>query len=1002
MPRLAESGKRAPARRSVAPVHRPGELAWIGGALALACLGALPLARGAAVPVRLAVSMLETNGAAIELRLRIDAGIEPTIDLSSGSAPGSRRLVITWPGALALDRPLPDPASRGLLQALALRADEDGSRLELLLSQPVRAQLRRVADSWVLRIETETPAGAATPARGAPVAAPALPPRRAPALPAPPAVHDAAAAAVPAAVRAAVPAVPAVPAAVPAAVRAAAPPVPAAVPAGAPAVARGARAAPGRSAGAAPETLLVDVTVNGRPLADVVRAELSPERGLLLPSEAWTEARLAVPAQAAALSDGTPGYALAAIAGATYALDRQALRLAITVPPGAIASSIIAAQDATVAPPQRPRPGAVLNYDLSAASAGNGGVSAGALLEAIAFGPVGNLVSSMLLRDATVGPRAQRLDSFWRYDMPGRMQTLVLGDTVGAGGAWSRPVRYAGLRWGRDFGMRPGFVTLPQLALSGEAALPSTVDVLVNNARRLSQQVPPGPFELSNVPIVTGAGEINLVVRDLLGNQSVVHQAYYASQRLLAPGLTDFSVEAGKMRFGYGEDSRYRDGFAAATVRAGLARAVTGEARVEVQAGRRAAGIELAALLGSWAVGHAALARSQGGGDAGARGQLAQAGIERSTPHGGAAIEYEHASAQFAPFGELRGPVAAGLRPRTRLTASAGGALVGKVSGGASYVRQTRWNGEHVTLAGASLSMPVAQRASMNWTFTRRLDGLRDWRAAVNINLPLDDGISLGARLDRDSLGRPEATLAAARPAPAGPGLGWQLETSTRAGQRARARLEYNTNAGDLGAELAADAHGTPAARAGARGSLGILGGLPFASRPIGQGSFAVVEVEGMAGVPIKRSHQVVASTNARGLAFVPGLLPWQDNLLEIDPVDLPLDVTVGDVVQEVKPYAGSGMMVTFAVRRTRQALLVLRGPDGRPVPLGARVRVLPAGPDYTTGMRGETWLGDLPAGLVRVQVSWPAGGCTLALPAAAASGAPDRLGPLACAGAAR
>jgi outer membrane usher protein len=175
------------------------------------------------------------------------------------------------------------------------------------------------------------------------------------------------------------------------------------------------------------------------------------------------------------------------------------------------------------------------------------------------------------------------------------------------------------------------------------------------------------------------------------------------------------------------------------------------------------------------------------------------------------------------------------------------------------------------------------------------------------------------------------------------------------------------------------------------------MAGLPFASRPIGQGSFAVVEVGGLAGVPIRRSHQLVGTTDARGLAFVPGLLPWQKNLLQIEPDELPLDVEVQDFEQEVVPYAGSGRLVAFKVKRSRQALLVLRQPDGKPVPVGATVRLLPDGPESSAGLRGEVWLADLPAGRVRVRASWPKGGCTLELPASAAPGAPERIGPLTC-----
>lgn len=187
------------------------------------------------------------------------------------------------------------------------------------------------------------------------------------------------------------------------------------------------------------------------------------------------------------------------------------------------------------------------------------------------------------------------------------------------------------------------------------------------------------------------------------------------------------------------------------------------------------------------------------------------------------------------------------------------------------------------------------------------------------------------------------------------------------------------------------------ATRAGGRGTVGWVGGLGFASRPVGQASVAVVQVGDLAGVPVLRAHQVVAVTNADGRAFVPGLVPWQANEIEIDPVDLPLDVEVTHTVQRITPYARSGVVVDFGLRRTRQALLVLHQRDGTPVPVGAKVRLLPEGPSFLTGRRGETWLTDL-AETQRIQVQWPQGGCTLALAVPSSSdGTPARIGPLAC-----
>ena len=753
------------------------------------------------------------------------------------------------------------------------------------------------------------------------------------------------------------------------------------------------------------EWLLLTVSVNGTSLSDVVRAEQRPDGSLLLPADAWTEARLVAPAQEAALSDGTPGYALGSIAGLTYTMNRQTLSLEISAPAVAFVDSTLGIQGGVPTSALRPSPGVMLNYDVAVTHADRKLVS-GAVLEAVAFSRFGNFITSAVVRNgggggAQDGTTASRLDTYWRSDLPDRMETLVIGDTVGVGGGWSRPVRYGGLRWGRNFDTRPGFLTLPQIALAGEAALPSTVEVLLNNARRISQQTQPGPFNVPNVPIVTGAGEISLVVRDLLGRETVVRQSYYASPQLLAPHLSDFSFEAGWMRTGYGRETAYAHPFGAGTWRQGLTNALTGEMRLELQRERRAAGAQLTSLLGHWAVGRvAAAASSDNAHGSNESGVMWQSSIERTTLGGGAALQYEHASRGFAPFGESNIPTAMQPRARERWLATVGAPLWNQINGGVSYVSQTRWDGERVQLVGASVSLPLWLNVSLSVSFSKRLDGDKGWRAAASISFPLDGGVHAAVRLDQDDSGHQNVAFTAAHNAPAGPGLGWRVGADASASESARAQggLQYNTSQAEGMIEAQTDTHGEVAVRASARGTLGLLEGKTFASRPVGESSVAVVKVDGIEGVPVKRSHQVVAVTDARGLAFVPGLLPWQKNIIEIDPVDLPLDVEIASPTRELTPYPRSGIAVDFEARRSRQALLVLQQRDGTPVPIGTRVRLLPAGPEFSAGRRGEVWLTDLSDTRQRVQASWLGGGCVieLALPTTGAS-AMSKLGPLVC-----
>lgn len=755
-------------------------------------------------------------------------------------------------------------------------------------------------------------------------------------------------------------------------------------------------------ANGAHELLLVDVVVNGQRLKDIVTVERLPGGALLLPASAWTEARLAPLAKASVFIDGTAAFSLDAVPGLTYQVDRRRMALEVHAPATAFIGSLMNMPGSRAVAPARPQPGVMLDYDM-AASQGYGSSSQGATLELTTFGSLGSFVGSALLGRSGQVSSATRLDTYWRHDLPERMQTLVVGDAVGVGGGWSRPARYGGIRWGTDFGMQPGVVTLPQISLAGEAALPSTVEVLVNNARRLSQPVQPGPFELKNVPVVTGAGQLNLVVRDLLGRETVVSQSYYMAPRLLTPGLKDFSLEAGWLRTGYGRDTAYGDGFGAATWRQGLTSSLTGEGRLELQPGRRAAGVELAGVLGAWGAGRAVFAKAAGDRQGHAEhGHLLQLGLERSTPTGGGALQYEHASRGFAPFGEALGPIAVAQRARERWLASLGGSLgSSSVNGGVNYVQQSRWDGERVRSFGLAASVALWQRASLSFSLNKRLDSDRAWSTGITLSLPLENGIYTALRIERATAGALGGVVSASYTPPDGLGLGWHAEASAQPGQRASAGLQGNTSQAQWALDLVSDARGQVAARASGRGTLGWLAGMPFASRTVGGGSFAVVEVAGLQGtlegVPVMRSHQLVARTDSRGRALVTGLLPWQQNRIEIDLLDLPLDVEVGQTVQQVTPYARSGSVVRFEVRRTRQALVVLHQPGGEPVPAGAQVRLLPEGAVFRVGRRGEVWLVDLAAERQRLQIRWPGGSCQLELTELPASSTAGKIGPLVC-----
>src|SRR5258706_15581189 len=108
-----------------------------------------------------------------------------------------------------------------------------------------------------------------------------------------------------------------------------------------------------------------------------------------------------------------------------------------------------------------------------------------------------------------------------------------------------REVYFGGGRFGTNFALTPGYVSQPLPALSGLSAAPSTVELYVNDVLRQVSSVPTGPFAIDNLPALTGNGEARLVVRDLLGRETVIVQSFFAASQLLAAGAGDLSAGAG-------------------------------------------------------------------------------------------------------------------------------------------------------------------------------------------------------------------------------------------------------------------------------------------------------------------------------------------------------------------------------------------------------------------------------------------------------------------------
>ncbi len=669
---------------------------------------------------------------------------------------------------------------------------------------------------------------------------------------------------------------------------------------------------------------------------------------------------------------GETYFPLGAISYLDHQYDRKKLTLYIKVKPDAYTVTTRSTQSEELPDALKPSPGGFLNYDLFVAQTQAASQRSG-LFELGFFNHYGVGLGNVLVSQSDDIRQVTRLDTNWTRDDPERRQTLHLGDAISAPGMWGRSVRFGGIQFGTNFNTQPGLITAPPQSVQGLAALPSSVDVFVNNALVSSQSVPPGPFAISHLPIITGAGEVELVVRDLLGREQRILQSFYGSQTLLQEGLESYSGELGFARKNFGIHSNdYGGWMSSATYRRGLSEHYTGELHAEAmrnQATIGAGGDYLIPQFGTINI-YAASSQSES-----KRGGMVLLGIDRLAQPWSMGARSQWSSREFTQVGlETNVSAPTQVSSLNLSYASHRGGTLGFALLGQHYPSQP-----DTRIATFSYSVSLNQFATFSISALRYLAGETSTTIFAMLNMTLDQSTSLSVSSqsltgggDTGGTGT-ELTSTLQRNLPPGEGYGYRLQARSAGAQEASATLQ--SNIGSYTMEAARN-QGTTATRLNVSGGIALLGNEAYLSRRIEQ-SFAVVHVSDYPDVRIFADNQPAGLTNRSGSALIPRLRAYDSNIISIDQRDLPLDAEIGALKIEAIPYFRSGLAVTFPIRRIHGATFRIQLENGTPLPLSALVQDVSNSETYRVGNGGAVYVPDI-GGSTKLSAIWDNRRCDL------------------------
>ncbi|NWA26025.1 fimbrial biogenesis outer membrane usher protein [Pseudomonas gingeri] len=676
---------------------------------------------------------------------------------------------------------------------------------------------------------------------------------------------------------------------------------------------------------------------------------------LFLPASDLQALGMKLPASVAA------EVALDQLPGLHSEYDSQGQRLLLTVPPEWLPAQFLGNRQAYPRTQALTSFGALLNYDLYLNDTDEAGTYLAAWNEVRVFDTWGTVSNTGQYRrsfGASAGSGLNngylRYDTTWRYSDDERLMTYEAGDVVSSSLPWSNSVRLGGVQVSRDFSVRPDLVTYPLPQFAGEAAIPSSVDLFINGFKSSSNNVQPGPYTLTNIPFINGAGEAVVVTTDALGRQVSTTVPFYVTSTLLQKGLADFAVTAGNLRRDYAlRDFGYGPGVTSGSLRYGLSDSFTLESHAEASSDLTLGGIGGNLRLGNLGVLNSAISQSRYDGR---QGQQISLGYQYSSQRYSLSYQRIERHDQYADLTVIDTPTLSLSKRSEQITASLNLDSWGSL--GAGYFDIRAADDSRTRLLNLTWNRPLWGNSSFYLSANREI-GDSNWAVQAQVVIPFDLSGSLSMSVERSKTGQSRERVNFSRAVPTQGGVGYNLGYAHGQGPDYRqADLTWRLQS----VQLQAGVYGSSDAQtrwADASGSLVWMDKQVFAANRIDD-AFVVVSTNGYPNIPVRYENQWVGETDKSGKLLVTGSSGYYRGKYEIDPLNLPANVQSPNVEQRVAVRRGSGYLLEFPLNRIIAASIELVDARNKPLPLGANVLHEQTGAAAVVGWDGLVYLENL------------------------------------------
>ena len=550
-------------------------------------------------------------------------------------------------------------------------------------------------------------------------------------------------------------------------------------------------------------------------------------------------------------------------------------------------------------------------------------------------------------------PEFVRLDTTATMAIPDKALVTRVGDVITLGSDVQRPLRVGGIQIGSDFALRPDIITNPLPQFEGQVAVPTSVDLIINDRRFQSSEIEAGEFRVHNIPMAAGRGEVSVVLRDELGRETVRTAQIYIAPEMLDRGIAEWGATMGWVRRRYGTISNdYRDLVGTFFLRRGLTKSLSVGVSGEGGSGVWNIGAQAQATIASLAMVYGELRYSNTSQESGTLFKLGAESVGRGVS---ARIEAIIPSTRYRDIAaeagdgrvprQLIGSIDFDLAQTTRFQLS-----VTRVSRPAEPLLERE--ADTTTVLRAAARHELTDRLTLTGDVSYRKSAARgEFVAGLNLNIRFGPRTSASASVRHTDTENIAGQFSFFRPDTEIGEFGYAAHARLGDNERIAGTAAYRAPF----ARFAADAEyasGSTAARLRAEGSLVVADGRVFA-RDRASDAYALVRTGNVGGVTVTHEHREVGKSDEGGRLLVTRVTPLVPMQFDVAPDKLPTAAVARSTFRRMQASRGGVVLVDMDIEAYRSVLLRVIDEQGQPLPVGSKIVSMPSGREYMVAFDG-------------------------------------------------